>query len=210
MRPIVCAAVVTAALALPSFAEAHIALMSPAPRYADQKVGPCGRLNGARSTNVATFRPGETITITWRETIDHPGHFRISFDADGDDDFVDPASYDDRNTNEAVLLDGIPDRSGGGEYSVQVRLPTVTCTNCTLQVIQVMTDKPPYVAGSNDIYYQCADLVLSGEPVDGGPIAGGSDAGFLAPERGCVCVKSSHESAAWLLIFGCIALRLRR
>jgi hypothetical protein len=58
------------------------------------------------------------------------------------------------------LLDGIPDTPGGGQSSVTVTLPDVECERCTLQVIQVMDDKPPYMVPGNDIYYQCADLVL--------------------------------------------------
>lgn len=41
-----------------------------------------------------------------------------------------------------------------------MQLPDVECDNCTLQAIQVMYDKPPYVTPGNDLYYQCADLVL--------------------------------------------------
>ncbi|MCA9560948.1 MAG: hypothetical protein KC583_20510, partial [Myxococcales bacterium] len=55
-----------------------------------------------------------------------------------------------------------------------VTLPDVECDNCTLQVIQVMFDKPPQTSPGNDLYYQCADLVLRGDgppppPVDAGP-----------------------------------------
>jgi hypothetical protein len=51
-----------------------------------------------------------------------------------------------------------------------VTLPDLVCDNCTLQVIQVMYDKPPYTTPGNDIYYQCADLVLrvGGAPPDAG------------------------------------------
>jgi MYXO-CTERM domain-containing protein len=160
-------------------AAAHLRLLSPASRYGDeQKAGPCGRAGGVRSTNVATFRPGETITLVWDEFINHPGHFRVSFDDDGDDDFVDPAGYDDLYTASTVMLDNIADKSGG-MYEVPFTLPMVECDNCTLQVIQVMTDKPPYGDG-NDIYYQCVDLILTGEPMlgpDAGPSNGASDAG---------------------------------
>jgi hypothetical protein len=94
---------------------------------------------------------------------------RISFDADGDDDFVDPACLGDCDTtspqiaiysNASVLLDDIPDTPDGGLSTVTVTLPDIECDRCTLQVIQVMYDKPPYETPGNDIYYQCADLVL--------------------------------------------------
>jgi hypothetical protein len=39
-----------------------------------------------------------------------------------------------------------------------------------------MTDKPPYTTPGNDIYYQCADLVLRSGSAPPGPDAG-TDAG---------------------------------
>ncbi|MCY1006391.1 lytic polysaccharide monooxygenase [Nannocystis pusilla] len=145
-------------------ASAHIALSSPLPRHVEQKSGPCGvGPNDARGDEVATFQGGETIMVRWTETVDHPGHFRISFDNDGHDDFGDPAGYDDFYSNPAVLVDEIADKSGPQQmYEQAVTLPLMSCDNCTLQVIQVMTDKPPYEVGTNDLYYQCADIVLMG------------------------------------------------
>ena len=144
-------------------AAAHVQLKAPLQRSADLKYGPCGLRNGTRTENVCTLRPGATILVVWDETIEHPGHFRISFDDDGHDDFVDPADFDDMYSDPSVLLDGIADRQvqqGDRTYRQEVTLPDLECDNCTLQLIQVMTDKAPYGDG-NDLYYQCADLVLS-------------------------------------------------
>lgn len=166
-------------------AAAHIQLMSPTNRYVDQKNGPCGKgATDARTNRVTVFEPGATITVTWRETIGHPGHYRISFDADGQDDFADPPMMQAYYSNPAVLLDQIPDQSGTQVYSVEVTLPDVECENCTLQVVQVMYDKPPYTVGGNDLYYQCADLALrrSGPAPDGG-VPPPADAG-MAPDAG--------------------------
>jgi MYXO-CTERM domain-containing protein len=141
-------------------ADAHITMTSPTPRHSKQKLGPCGVAfaEDARGSDVTTFMGGETITVTWNETVNHPGHYRISLDLDGFDDFADPATADELYTNDTVLLDGIEDK-GGGMYSAEVTLPDVDCDTCTLQLIQLMTDKPPYGDG-NDLYYQCADLVI--------------------------------------------------
>ena len=152
-------------------ASAHLALLSPASRYGEDvlKQGPCGIAGGARSEHVTTLQPGAQLEVVWDEYVDHPGHFRIAFDADGDDDLVDPACLSgctsrtpeiERYSNGSVLLDGIADTPAGGESRAVVTLPDVECEHCTLQVIQVMYDKPPYVTPGNDIYYQCADLVL--------------------------------------------------
>ena len=64
------------------------------------------------------------------------------------------------DSNDAVLLDGIEDGAPNNLYRVSVTLPEVECDNCTLQVMQVMTDAPPF-GGGDDLYYQCADLVLA-------------------------------------------------
>ncbi len=151
-------------------AEAHLELLSPVSRYGGNvlKVGPCGMPGGERSSNVLEVESGATIAVSWNEYVDHPGHFRIAFDADGDDDFADPLCLSgcfgrepeiETYSDESVLLDGIPD-TAGGTSRVQVTLPNIECERCTLQVIQVMYDKPPYVTPGNDIYYQCVDLVL--------------------------------------------------
>jgi hypothetical protein len=159
------------ALFAASPAAAHIGLISPPSRYGQDilKFPPCGLGGGQRTNNVLVLEPGATIDVRWDEYIDHPGHFRISFDDNGDDDFVDPPCLSRCNTtdpviefnsNSTVLLDNIPDTPRGGESTVRVTLPDIECENCTLQVIQVMTDKPPYETPGNDIYYQCVDLAL--------------------------------------------------
>ena len=197
MRTLSCCSltVVVALVAAP--ASAHIQLSAPVQRHPDQKIGPCGvGADDARGPNVTTYAPGEKIVVTFTETVNHPGHFRVSFDDDGFDDFVDPASYEELYSNAAVLVDGIADKAGG-EYMVEVTLPDIECDNCTLQVIQVMTDKPPYQPGTNDLYYQCADIKLegpvmgtSGEPgttggeSTGGGSTGGGTASTVGPETG--------------------------
>ena len=164
-------------------AEAHISLDAPVSRYylassseADQgklKSGPCGVSGDKRTTNaslITTFKPGETITVSWRETVQHPGHYRIAFDSDGQD-FPMPGTTVPSGVT--ILADNIPDTSGSS-YSQTVTLPNIECANCTLQLIQVMTTAaPPYAAG--DLYFNCADLVLKAASGSGGaPGTGGT------------------------------------
>src|SRR5262245_60616490 len=63
-------------------------------RYGDNylKDAPCGKAGGTRGTNVYTYAPGETITVSIVEFIPHPSYFRVAFDQDGDDGFKDPQS----------------------------------------------------------------------------------------------------------------------
>lgn len=137
-------------------------------RGGDQKSVPCGGLNRG-SGPIYTFELGATITLGVAETIAHPGYFRIAFDADGDDSFVDPASIDpidpdrygpgvecgsastdrcgesDFCNSPAVLWDNLNPHVplsflGGASWSWTIKLPDVECDNCTIQVIQVMED----------------------------------------------------------------------
>lgn len=162
-------------------ASAHIKLNSPAPRFVyasdGQKVGPCG--SGTESGDITEFAPGDQIMVEWQETVNHPGHFRIALDPDGGEDGLeDPTDYDDFDTPN-VLEDNIPD-NGGASFSRLVTLPNVECEKCTLQLIQVMTDKPPWgPEGGNDIYYWCADIKISASvpPTSVTTGAGGSGSG---------------------------------
>lgn len=185
-------------------AAAHLQVTSPQARHEQLKQGPCGAgADDPRGSVVHTFQPGQTITVVWDEFIDHPGHFRISFDADGQDDFVDPASFTDVSGGPAVLLDGIADRQGGGEYSQSVTLPDVECESCTLQVVQVMTDKAPYGDG-NDLYYQCVDLVLSRSATGEATSAESSE-----EAAGCGCSSPAGAPAGALAVL-LLGLRRRR
>jgi uncharacterized protein (TIGR03382 family) len=158
----------------PATASAHIALIYPPPRTDLLKQPNCGVAGSPRSATPTVLAPGETITVQWNETINHTGHYRISFDPDGED-FTIPLSYDDTTQDTNVLIDEIPDVAGQSAYTRDITLPDITCESCTLQVIQMMTDKPPYGDG-NDIYFQCADLALrAGAGPDGG-LDGGSGA----------------------------------
>ena len=145
--------------------QAHLEITYPPERAGTNSVGgvPCGTHATPGRGPARKLLPGSTVEVRWTETIDHPGHFRISFDADGQDDFVDPASYTDFYTAESVLLDDIPDNVGGGNYSASIVLPDIECDNCTLQMVQVNTDKPPFTSGeaSNDIHRTCADITLT-------------------------------------------------
>jgi uncharacterized protein (TIGR03382 family) len=187
--------VTLALLATTATAQAHVALTYPAPRTADQKEGPCGKLGSTRGTNVTTFQPGETITVQWDETVDHPGHYRIAFDDAGDDVFRNPNNPNDNFPS--TMVEPITDKSGG-HYTQQVTLPTAPCTNCTLQLMQVMTTSVPY----NSFYYQCADITIAGEVVEPPP------PGEL--EGGCSATGGDGAGSLVVIVGGVLAVRRRR
>lgn len=158
-------ALASLALALP--ARAHICMEAPMSRVgpnctqaAQQKPGPCG-INTRSTKYVTEFKPGETITVTLNETVNHDSHYRIAFNPNGAE-FEDPTSKDDKDGKHPfVLLDGIVDEAAARQ-SIKVTLPDMPCDNCTLQLIQVMYDKTANGFGNDDIYYSCADIVLKG------------------------------------------------
>lgn len=159
-------AVVLASILVPALASAHIQLRTPAARTTEQKAGPCGATGSKRGTKITTYQPGETITLEWDETVDHPGHYRVALDTDGDDDFLNPMRSTDNFS--FTLMEPIADKVGG-KYTQQITLPTTPCENCTLQLMQVMTTTEPY----NSFYWQCADIRIAGDAPEPDPETSG-------------------------------------
>jgi len=184
-----------ASITLAGASFAHVDLSVPNPRAHGEtegnlKSGPCGQTTNGRTANVNVFAPGETITVTWNEYIDHPAYYRVAFDDDGDDGFVmrsdgqtnptadDPEAMEAALNMDAEILaivteenDTTPGTSTDIR-SVDITFPNVTCENCTLQLIQYMYNNPAQG------YFQCADIALRGEPAgaDAGPAGGGGSA----------------------------------
>lgn len=223
-------------------ADAHIHLLQPLSRTDNQlgdpqKVRHCGDPGTTRiESRVTTYKPGQTITIMWAETISHPGWFRVAFQPNGEEFPIPKASngpagngadsnyptenrtgMTDEDTGAIILKDRIDDNA----TSVEVTLPNIECSNCTLQLIQVMTDKPPYQADTaldgdaNDIYYQCADIKLAADAPDPDDMPGMPDAGTdnggnsgVGGEIGGGC--STGNATGLLAILGLAGLRRRR
>jgi uncharacterized protein (TIGR03382 family) len=216
----------------PAIASAHVRITSPTPRTTAQlKDRHCG-LAGSTRANVQTYKPGATVHLVWDEYVAHPGWFRISFQQNGDVFEVPPPSngpsstgasnYPTENlTGKVDATTGsliIADRIAHPALSMDVTLPNVECSNCTLQLTQMMIDKPPYSddAASNDIYYACVDLVLtSSAPApdagatapDGGDVSG--DAGTGGGHAGGGC-SASHGGGSAMLALAIVGLLRRR
>lgn len=230
-------------LALGSNASAHFALNTP-PSYATQdtlglpqKSAPCGQAdpsNAVVPTNmVTTYHSGDTITITIDEKIFHPGHYRVAIAADQASLPIDPTVTADANspcgtakiqdaTTTGVIVDNMLPHTAAftAPQSFQVTLPAgMTCTNCTLQVIEFMSNHALNNPGGC-FYHHCAqvnivpadvplpDAGVGSPPIDSGSsgspatgqVSGGCDAG-RAPGAGAVL---------GVLALGFIARRRRR
>jgi hypothetical protein len=190
-------------------------------RYGDGelKAEPCGRADGTRGTHVYTYEPGATITVSIVEFVSHTSYFRVAFDDDGDDGFKEPASIlpidparkcpdgpgdhcgaSDFYNTPAVLpnMDNLNPHIGAlgtsPKYTWDVKLPDIECTNCTLQIIQVMQDDgfhgpydPTPGVGVEDLYHQCIDLVLK---------RGVGDGGLTGDDGGATSSSSSSSSSS--------------
>jgi hypothetical protein len=195
------AGAVAAGLLASSPAGAHLTLTMPRPitlgGNGQKGPAPCGNTMPAR---LATkFRPGETIMVRWTETIPHVGRFRIAIDDDGRD-FPNPMTRKDTNATLPVFIDGIDEKTvnanGPIMHEYALALPSRPCAACTLQVIQIMKVNPPYnPAPGADIYYACADLLIEGDPVDGGAPGAGRDAGVSDGPRAIDMVADARGGA---------------
>ncbi len=191
---------------VPGTAAAHFYLEGPA-SWAEQdtlgnpqKLGPCGNDGAVPTGEITAFQTGETITITIRETIFHPGHYRVALSVNDRSELPEPppvtagttpcgsAPIDDSPTF-PVLADGVLLHTApfSGPQSFEVTLPPgVTCERCTLQVIEFMSNH-----GLNDpggcYYSHCADLAIRDVAVE-------TDAAASLDAGGAVSMDSGTEA----------------
>ena len=80
MRKVLLAVSILAPLLTASLAEAHIRLTSPTARFTQDdnglKTAPCG--SGTATKMVTPLVPGQALTVTWKESVSHAGHYRIA------------------------------------------------------------------------------------------------------------------------------------
>ena len=172
-------------------ASAHFVLLAPdawieANVLGDpQKAGPCGTseiTSGSPTSKVTAIRGGDAVHIKIKETIYHPGHYRVALavkdrkelpkdpEATTKEGPRGPLSVSgkiDPSPKAPVLVDGLfvhhekpaPDAF----WEADVKLPNINCDKCTLQVIQFMEEHPLNKEG-DFTYHHCADLKISANP----------------------------------------------
>lgn len=205
-----------AMISIPGTALAHVDLDDPPMRSGgDQKQNPCA--NASPSSTRTEYVGGSTITVSWTETINHPGYFLISLDPngdsfDGDGDGVgdhpeSPNASGFSSGDGALVLLQVEDTNSafGGKLSAEVTLPDIDCDQCTLQLIQMMSDKTPTSARPTDhIYFRCADIKIVGtgagpgpdEPVQAGGAPGTGGEGNAPPAPSGVAGAGGSELTA--------------
>lgn len=217
---------------VPRDVAAHFVMEEPAASRSQdglgnpQKLGPCGDEAGGTDTGeVTAFQTGQTLTITIRETIFHPGHYRIALSVNdrselppepivtpgstpcGSAPIQDPPVF-------PVLADGVLVHTTplSGPQTIDVQLPAgVTCDHCTLQVIEFMSNHPLNDPGGC-YYHHCADISIHDVVVDtdtgtedsgvaprmDAGVSTGMDAGTAAATpASCACGVTGRRSTGW-------------
>jgi hypothetical protein len=156
----------------PASALAHTVLDDPPALSAndDYKTEPCGCVIGGMPAcddpyATTVYQVGQEITVTWNETVDHAGDFRISFAAKP------PSEVLESDFESSPITVTVPDRQAGGLASVTLTLPDVPCDECTIQVRQFMEGAmDPY-------YYTCASIRIEASGSGGGGAGAGGAPG---------------------------------
>jgi hypothetical protein len=211
----------------PATAQAHFILSSPM-SWANQgnlgdpqKSAPCGQADpgtAAVPTGMVTpFHPGDTISITIKETITHPGHYRVALALTQNELPADPqVTAGSTACGSAaiqnppifpVLADGVLEHTSAfsGPQTFTVKLPDgMTCTKCTLQVEEFMSDHPLNNPGGC-CYHHCADISI--QAAGGGDAATTGDAAQMPIDHvgndsggGCGCAVGRPASALGALL----------
>lgn len=247
-----CAGLYAAALGVlgvswPAVSSAHFILQQP-PAYSvqdglgsPQKSAPCGQADPGvpmqPSGMVTTFVQGQTFTLTIDEKVPHPGHYRVLIAADPSSLPADPAvtpgatpcgsTTITTNPTLPLVADGLLPHTAAFNtpQSVQVTLPpNFTCTSCTMQVVQFMSNHQLNNPGGC-FYHHCANVSILPAPDAGAADAatpGPADGGVTNPPPpppeavGCGCQLGAAPAAApavpaaGLLLLGLSARRRRR
>lgn len=166
-------------LVLPATSAAHFILVEPPAVFEQnglgdpQKAAPCGDNGNVVATGiVSSYQGGDTITVTIDETVYHPGHYRIALALDDgvypEEPPVTPGATPcgsapiDPAPAFPVLADGVfeHDSPFNEPQSIDITLPDgVSCTHCSLQVIQFMSNHGLNNPGGC-YYHHCAAIAL--------------------------------------------------
>lgn len=101
---------------------------------------PCGGI--PRGNSNLTLIQNTDFSVTFKETINHPGRFIIQFSPNGDQGFWQPANQLGMNI----------DTQSNATHTMTVRVPNTTCDNCTIRLLQQMDDQ------AGEFYVHCIDV----------------------------------------------------
>jgi len=189
-------------LSLSSAIHAHFRLAFPPARSPNPglKSYPCGGIPWMSTQAITDLVPGP-LTLKWQETISHSGApFRIAIGPSDDSSYDKYILYDHIPHNDVPVL-------GTKFYSFTMNVPDVHCINCTLQIVNPMTDKlppespcctfpeeegPPGTIFCFSVYHSCSNVNIRGRI----PLSEWTNT-YATP-----CGPYNHNIASWTLLPG--------
>jgi hypothetical protein len=156
-----------------------------------QKAAPCGNDAKSEATKIVSKAVGGSkLHLKVTETIFHPGHYRVALAVNSREELP-PDPYTMERTTERgpqsvwatiqsppqipLIADGLfqhyvrPAAPPQGQtaaplvFETDVPLPNITCTKCTLQVIQFMANHGYNQPGGYS-YHHCAEIAITADP----------------------------------------------
>jgi hypothetical protein len=111
---------------------------------------------------VATLEAGSQVSVTWTETVNHDGMFRVALSTKT------PETVTTTDLDNGVLWEGTDtNMTAPADISQVITIPNTPCDKCTLQVRQFME------GAADPYYFSCAAVKI----VPSGSGAGGSGPG---------------------------------
>lgn len=172
-------------------ASAHFILLTPEPWIETnmlgdpQKAAPCGTseiTKGTPTGKITEMRGGDMLQIRIKETIYHPGYYRVALSVlDRSELPADPEATTresqygpisvsgkiDPAPKPPVLADGLFEHrerpKPGTFWETEIKLPNINCEKCTFQVLQFMEEHGLNKEGDFS-YHHCADLKITANP----------------------------------------------
>jgi len=148
----------------------HVRMECPPPLSGETgvKTGPCDVRSDDGSMPSFPLRPNALNTITWLESIGHPGApARFALSRDG------IALDGDGGLETCILLDHVPhdarskpkfvDESTWHRSGITLWIPDVKCDRCYLQLVSVMTDAPHGVPAGSTCAYEASAAATAGD-----------------------------------------------
>jgi len=192
MRHYASFAIGAVALLAPVAASSHFFLEEPANLWVQnnlgnpQKLAPCGGTSddpGTPTNAITEMRGGDMLHIKIKETVFHPGHYRVALAVNSiaelppDPETTTRASPRgplsvsakiDPNPKPPLLADGLfvhTERPAPGSFhEADIRLPNINCEKCTLQIIFWMGEHALNRDGDYS-YHHCSNLKITSNPV---------------------------------------------
>jgi hypothetical protein len=176
-------------VALSVLAHAHFIVLEAASwlvenRLGDpQKLGPCGGTSadsGTPTNVIGKVRGGDKVHLKVRETVYHPGHYRVALAVNSRAELPPDPEVTTRETDKGpwsvsaviqnppqvpVLADGLFVHTSrpAEAFETDIQLPNITCEKCTLQIVQFMAEHGLNKDGGYT-YHHCADLQITADP----------------------------------------------